>query len=370
MLVLKHLFDWSFDECEREVAASGVPAVRSTATVPDASAHPAPLPGSVLGWSNAWWPGPPASGRPGRAAAVDTRSGENIHYPTDSTRPRGWRARLTRTQKRCAPRDGGGCDSGSDAERRPPRLRTSALRRTGETGTGHASDAHALPRTHGPHPGGGPRGRGRRPTRSPPGRVRAVGYRPVRRGGRHLGETTGFVRQVTPRRASPPGERHGQLKAVAPEPNTSRSSVTTRRGSSRATTPSPSIASSGRSPSNGPPHVRRPSGACPAAISMAGTPSGGGGAAWAVRWRRPPPRLTPITASAKPAAPVTAREKVGAVRSLVDNRYDSSRPADPAVSGVPPSFVSAHTRSLRYCSAVRSPRIIRNHESDRRDALG
>jgi len=27
MLVLKHLFDWSFDECEREVRGTGVPAV-------------------------------------------------------------------------------------------------------------------------------------------------------------------------------------------------------------------------------------------------------------------------------------------------------------------------------------------------------
>jgi len=77
MLVLKHLFDWSFDECERAVRGSLVyrPFCRTDGErVPRRQdAHPAqPLPGAGRppGAGRApRGPGAPAPGRPGRAAA-------------------------------------------------------------------------------------------------------------------------------------------------------------------------------------------------------------------------------------------------------------------------------------------------------------
>ena len=94
MLVLKHLYDWSFDECEREVRGSLVWRAFcriDCETVPDAKTLirlSQALGGDTLKISSsAWWASPVRGRSCGDepSASTPTVVETNIHYPTDSS---------------------------------------------------------------------------------------------------------------------------------------------------------------------------------------------------------------------------------------------------------------------------------------------
>ena len=192
MLVLKHLFDWSFDECEREVRGSLVyrPFCRiDEERVPDAK--------TLIRLSHCLESDTLkdlverlevlARQRRmvrGRRLRADTTVVETpIHTPPTAP-PRRWPARADPDADAAADRRDGRRRAAprSDAERRPPRLRAHAAEPDGQAGAGQAPDAHPLPRAPGPHPGGRPGGRGRGPA-GRGGNGAGGGAGPGRRGG-------------------------------------------------------------------------------------------------------------------------------------------------------------------------------------------
>ena len=132
MLILKHLFDWSYDDLEREVRANLVYRMFTridAGEVPDAK--------TILKIARALGPevieqlhrqvvevAKRAGVTHGRRFRIDTTVVEtNVHYPTDSTLLQDGVRVLTRTMQRASTAlgDPAGRDSQSTAERDPAR---------------------------------------------------------------------------------------------------------------------------------------------------------------------------------------------------------------------------------------------------------